>query len=90
MSVAVFELDGALAPEIPELVVGPWRHAAPRIAAFEAGPEPIDPLESRWRVDLARDDAASQAEFAALAATCQYKGGAMDPCLTDLGLKRVR
>lgn len=62
MSVAVFELGGALAPAIPELAIGPWRYAPPRIAAFDAGTEP---LESRWRVDLARNDAASQAEFAA-------------------------
>jgi hypothetical protein len=62
VSVAVFELDGALAAAIPELAVGPWRNAAPRLAAFDAG---TDPLESRWRVDLARDDAASRAELAA-------------------------
>lgn len=62
MSVAVFELGGALAPAIPELTVGPWRYAPPKIVAFDAG---ADPLESRWRVDLARDDTASRAEFAA-------------------------
>jgi hypothetical protein len=43
-------------------MVGPWTHTAPRIAAFDAQ---TDPLESRWRIDLARDDAASRAEFAA-------------------------
>lgn len=59
---AVFELGGALAAAIPELAVGPWRCAAPRLVAFDAG---TDPLESRWRVDLARDDAASRAELAA-------------------------
>jgi len=59
---AVFELDGGQAPAIPELAIGPLRYAPPRIAAFDAG---ADPLESRWRVDLARDDAASRAEFAA-------------------------
>jgi hypothetical protein len=31
----------------------------------------------------------TQAEFAALAATCQDKGGAVESCLTDLGLKRA-
>jgi len=60
--VAVFELGGALAAAIPELTVGPWTRTAPSIAAFDAGTEP---LESRWRVDLARDDAANRAEFAA-------------------------
>lgn len=59
---AVFELGGALAAAIPELMVGPWTRTAPRIAAFDAQ---TDPLESRWRIDLARDDAASRAEFAA-------------------------
>ncbi len=59
---AVFELGGALAAAIPELAVGPWTRTAPRIAAFDAQ---TDPLESRWRIDLARDDAASRAEFAA-------------------------
>jgi hypothetical protein len=62
VSVAIFELGGALAPAIPDLAIGPWRSAPPEIAAFDAG---ADPLESRWRVDLARDDAASRAEFAA-------------------------
>jgi len=60
--VAVFELGGALAAAIPELAIGPWRCVPPRIASFDTG---TDPLESRWRVDLARDDAASRAEFAA-------------------------
>ncbi|HXP03170.1 MAG TPA: hypothetical protein VN808_03550 [Stellaceae bacterium] len=30
------------------------------------------------------------AEFTALSATCEAKGGAVDPCLTDLGLKRTK
>jgi hypothetical protein len=29
-------------------------------------------------------------EFAALAATCEAKGGAADSCLTDLGLKKAQ
>jgi len=44
------------------------------------------PDSSGWR--LASGKTPSQAEFAALAATCQEKGGAVDPCLTDLGLKK--
>ena len=32
----------------------------------------------------------SQAEFAALAATCQDKGAAIDACLLNLGLKRAK
>ena len=62
MSVAVFELGGALAPAIQELPVGPWTCAPPSILAFDAG---ADPGESVWRVRLARDDDASRAELAA-------------------------
>jgi hypothetical protein len=61
VSVAVFELGGALAPEIPELVIGPWTRAAPSIAAFSAS---AAAPESLWRVDLARDQAASRAALA--------------------------
>jgi hypothetical protein len=57
--VAVFELSGALAPAIPELAVGPWR-SAPGLVAFDAA----GPPESVWRVDLARDPAASRAALA--------------------------
>jgi hypothetical protein len=32
----------------------------------------------------------SSTEFAALAATCETKGGAVGPCLTNLGLKRAQ
>jgi hypothetical protein len=32
----------------------------------------------------------SSTEFAALAATCETKGGAVEPCLTNLGLKRAQ
>ena len=52
-------------------------------AVAAAAPDPAG-----WKLSSGKPP--SQAEFAALAATCQYKGGAMDPCLTDLGLKRVR
>jgi hypothetical protein len=31
----------------------------------------------------------TKAEFAALAATCEEKGGAVEPCFTNLGLKRA-
>jgi hypothetical protein len=40
-----------------------------------------------WR--MASGKAPSQAEFAALAATCEMKGGAIDSCFADLGLKRM-
>jgi hypothetical protein len=40
-----------------------------------------------WR--MASGKAPTQAEFAALAATCEAKGGAIDPCFADLGLKRT-
>ena len=45
------------------------------------------PEMAGWR--LASGKAPTQAEFAALAATCQAKGGAVDSCLVDLGLKRA-
>lgn len=57
MSAAVFELAGAPAPELSELAIGPWTHA-PAIAAFDAG---ADPLETLWRVEIPRDDAAGRA-----------------------------
>ena len=41
-----------------------------------------------WR--MASGKIPTQAEFAALTATCEAKGGAIDPCFADLGLKRVR
>ena len=48
-----------------------------------ADAKPADPRA--WRLPSGK--APSQAEFAALAATCQDKGGAVDSCLADLGLK---
>lgn len=45
------------------------------------------PDPSGWRLSTGK--APSTAEFAALAATCETKGGAIDPCLTDLGLKKA-
>jgi hypothetical protein len=57
---AVFELGGGLAPEPSELASGPWTRA-PELAAFDAG---AGPAESRWRVALAQDDAASRAGLA--------------------------
>ena len=51
-----------------------------------ASPPPPDIAD--WR--LATGKAPSQAEFAALAATCEAKGDTSDTCLSDLGLKRAR
>jgi hypothetical protein len=48
----------------------------------------IAPDPSGWQ--LASGKPPSQAEFAALAATCEAKGGAVDACLVNLGLKRAR
>ena len=58
---AVFELGGALAPALSELTIGPWTQAPPGIAAFDAG---AGRPESLWRVELARDVAASRAALA--------------------------
>ena len=46
------------------------------------------PDPSGWQ--LASGKPPSQAEFAALAATCQDKGTAVDACLINLGLKRAK
>jgi hypothetical protein len=47
----------------------------------------IPPDSSGWL--LGSGKAPTKAEFTALVATCQDKGGAMDPCLSNLGLKRA-
>jgi hypothetical protein len=55
-------------------------------------PEPTASVEespdlSGWR--LASGKVPTQAEFAALTASCEDKGGALDPCLAELGLKHA-
>jgi hypothetical protein len=40
-----------------------------------------------WR--LASGKMPTKAEFTALSATCEEKGGAIDPCLSNLGLKHA-
>jgi hypothetical protein len=45
------------------------------------------PDTSGWR--LATGKVPTKAEFTALSATCEAKGGAVDSCLADLGLKRA-
>jgi hypothetical protein len=45
------------------------------------------PDPSGWR--LSSGKAPSTAEFTALAASCQDRGGAFDSCLADLGLKKT-
>lgn len=40
-----------------------------------------------WR--LASGKTPTQAEYAAITATCEAKGGAVDPCLAALGLKKA-
>lgn len=42
---------------------------------------------AEWR--LASGKAPTKAEFAALSATCEAKGGINDACFADLGLKRT-
>jgi hypothetical protein len=48
----------------------------------------VPPDVSGWR--LSSGKMPTQAEFAALAATCQEKGGATDDCFTELGLKKAQ
>jgi hypothetical protein len=50
--------------------------------------EPAPPDMSGWRMASGKEP--TKAEFAALAATCEAKGGAVDNCLADLGLKRAQ
>jgi hypothetical protein len=45
------------------------------------------PDVSGWRLSSGKTP--TKAEFTALAASCQDRGGAFDDCLTDLGLKRL-
>jgi hypothetical protein len=42
---------------------------------------------SGWR--LSSGKMPTQAEYVALTATCEARGSAMDPCLTELGLKKA-
>jgi hypothetical protein len=53
-----------------------------------SAPDVPAPDMSGWR--LSSGKAPTKAEFAALAATCEAQGGAMDPCLTELGLKKAQ
>jgi hypothetical protein len=46
------------------------------------------PDPTGWR--LASGKEPSKAEFAALAASCQDRGSALDACLAELGLKRAQ
>lgn len=56
---------------------------SPEVETAAAGPDP-----SGWQ--LASGKSPTKAEFAALAATCESKGGTVDTCLVDLGLKRAK
>lgn len=61
---ATFDLEhlgGDLATALPELAVGPWRHAPAGLVAFDAGAERSASL---WRVGLGRDDAANRRALA--------------------------
>jgi hypothetical protein len=58
--------------------------AATQTSTVEASPSPDI---AGWR--MASGKTPTQAEFAALAATCEAKGGALDSCFADLGLKRA-
>ncbi|MBV8778691.1 MAG: hypothetical protein JO032_21415 [Alphaproteobacteria bacterium] len=58
-------------------------------ACTTADVDAVDAVPSNtgiWRLSSGKSP--SQAEWAALEATCQYKGAAIEPCLADLGLKR--
>jgi hypothetical protein len=52
------------------------------VVADAPGPDP-----GGWRLSSGKPP--TKAEFAALDATCQAKGGTMETCLTELGLKRA-
>lgn len=65
------------------LALAACNNLAPEAAADAGSPD-----AGGWR--LATGKTPTTAEFAALAATCQDAGGAIEPCLTNLGLKRAR
>jgi len=46
------------------------------------------PDMSGWRLSSGKSP--TQAEFAALAATCEAQGGDTDACFTNLGLKKAQ
>jgi hypothetical protein len=71
---AVFAYGGAPAPELWELAVGPWAYA-PALVAFDA---PADRPAALWRVELARDDAASRAALAAGERSIAHAHAALD------------
>jgi hypothetical protein len=86
---AVFELGGALAQALPDLVLGPWTRAAPGLVAFDAR---SDHPESLWRVDLAHDDAASrdvladgERSVARTHAALEHAPRRLDQTLAELG-----
>jgi hypothetical protein len=49
------------------------------------GPAPPEP--AGWVMSSGKQP--TKAEFTALAATCEERGGAVEPCFTKLGLKRA-
>ena len=55
------------------------------IETAATAPAAVDP--GGWR--YASGKVPSKAEFAAISATCESKGGTTDSCLTELGLKRA-
>jgi hypothetical protein len=59
--------------------------------ASDTGSADATPTPDMTGWQMASGKPPTQAEFAALAATCQdrSKGGPLDPCLTELGLKRT-
>jgi hypothetical protein len=57
-------------------------------ATTEAPIISASPDSAGWLLTSGKEP--TKAEFAALAATCESKGGAVDACLTDLGLKRTK
>jgi hypothetical protein len=61
--------------------------ACTELATQTSSVEPPLPDIGGWRMSSGK--LPTKAEFAALAATCQAKGGAVDACLAELGLKHV-
>ena len=65
------------------LATAACNETGPQTTSAETPPPDI----AGWR--MASGKVPTKAEFAALTATCQAKGGAVEPCLTELGLKHV-
>jgi len=84
MSDSTLKFRGRFLPVAALLALAACDPTATQTSTAAPGPAPEI---AGWR--MASGKTPTQAEFAALAATCEAKGGALDSCFADLGLKHV-